>query len=304
MIIYRCTGIYPYSNPFKGRRMMTTALITDSTSDLPQSLIEQYKIGVVPLGVVWGDTVYRDRVDLQPEEFYRRLTTDKRHPSSTQPSPADMEKAFREAVAQGADEIVMVAISSGMSGTYQLAEQVGRQMPVPVHVVDARGPTMTVGWQTLAAARIREKGGKALEMVAAAAKARAKMVQLVCLDTLEFLHRGGRIGTAKKLIGSLLDLKPIIQVNHQTGMVESLAQARTRKKSIDVFVAKFFELLGSGALKRVALLHGNAFEEATALAERIKQEFNPAELIVNITGPVMGIHTGPRALALCGYTEG
>lgn len=278
------------------------ALLTDSTCDLPQSLIDQYKIGVVPLGVVWGDKVYRDRVELSPEEFYRRLVTDKRHPSSTQPSPADIERAYREAIADGAQEIVMVAISSGMSGTSQLAEQVGRQMEVPVHVVDAKGPTMTVGWQTLAAARARELGANAVQMVAAAAKARAKMVQLVCLDTLEFLHRGGRIGTAKKLIGSLLDLKPIIMVNHETGTVESLAQARTRKKSIDVFVGKFFELLGEGK-KHIALLHGNALEEATALAERIKQEFNPSELLINLTGPVMGIHTGPGALALCGYTE-
>lgn len=280
----------------------SVALITDSTCDLPQALVSQYEIGIVPLGVVWGNTVYRDRVDLLPEQFYQRLTTDKAHPSSTQPSPADMQKVFREAIAGGAKEIVMVAISSGMSGTYQLAEQVGREMEVPVHVVDAKGPTMTVGWQTLAAARARELGANALEMVAAAARARAKMVQLVCLDTLEFLHRGGRIGTAQKLIGSLLDLKPIIQVDHTTGTVVSLAQARTRKKSIDVFVTKFFELLGDGK-KHVALLHGNVVGEATALAERIQQEFNPAELLVNITGPVMGIHTGPGALALCGYAE-
>jgi DegV family protein with EDD domain len=278
------------------------ALITDSTCDLPQALVEQYEIGIVPLGVVWGDTVYRDRMELTPEEFYQRLTTDKRHPSSTQPSPTDMEKVFRDAIDRGAKEIVMVAISSGMSGTYQLAEQMGKQMEVPVSVVDAKGPTMSVGWQVLAAARARELDGNGLAMVAAAARARAKMVQLVCLDTLEFLHRGGRIGTAKKLIGSLLDLKPIIQVDHTSGTVVSLAQARTRKKSIETFVSRFFELLGPGK-KRVALLHGNAPEEASALAERIKKEFNPVEMIVNITGPVMGIHTGPRALALCGYTE-
>jgi DegV family protein with EDD domain len=282
---------------------MTTALITDSTCDIPQALIDKYGIGIVPLGVVWGDETLRDRVELAPEEFYRRLTKDSRHPSSTQPTPADMEKAFREAIAGGAKEIVMVAISSGMSGTYQLAEQVGRQMEVPVHVVDAKGPTMTVGWQTLAAARVRELGGSALQMVAAAAKARARMVQLVCLDTLEFLHRGGRIGTAKKLIGSLLNLKPIIMVNHQTGTVESLGQERTRKKSIQVFVSRFFEMLGPGKPAHVALLHGDSPDEAGELAERIRGEYAPQELLVNITGPVMGIHTGPRALALCGYTE-
>jgi DegV family protein with EDD domain len=280
-----------------------TALITDSTCDIPQALIDQYDISIVPLGVVWGEETLRDRAELSAEDFYRRLTTDPHHPSSTQPTPADMEKAFRDAVARGASEIVMLTISSGMSGTYQLAEQVGKQMEVPVHVVDAKGPTMTLGWQVLAAARIRELGGNALEMVAAAARARARMVQLVCLDTLEFLYRGGRIGGAKRLIGSLLNLKPIIIVNHQTGTVESLAQARTRRKSIDVFLSRFFELLGPGQPAHVAVLHGNVPDEAGELAERIRREYDPQELLVNLTGPVMGIHTGPGALALCGYTE-
>jgi DegV family protein with EDD domain len=291
-----------YSYP-EADMTQSTALLTDSTCDIPQALIDQYRIGVVPLGVVWGEKTYRDRIELPPLEFYRRLGTESAHPKSTQPTPADMQQAFREAVGQGATEIVMLTISSGMSGTYNLAQQIGKEVDVPVHVVDAKGPTMSLGWQVLAAARIRAAGGHALEMVAAAARARARMVQLVCLDTLEFLYRGGRIGGAKKLIGSLLNLKPIIQVNHETGTVESLTQARTRKKSIDVFVSRFFEILGVGKKKHVALLHGNVPEEAGELAERIQQEYAPDELIVNLTGPVMGIHTGPGALSLCGYIE-
>ncbi len=250
-----------------------------------------------------GGKVYRDRVELTPEEFYARLEHEKTHPSSTLPSPADVLSAFSSAIARGAKEIVAVILSSAMSGTCGLIEKMGRQVDVPVHVVDAKGPTMTVGWQVLAVARARELGGNAMAMVAAAARARARMVQLVCLDTLEFLRRGGRIGTAKKLIGSLLDLKPIVLVNHLSGTVESFVQARTRRKSIELFVGRFFELLGAGGKKRVALLHGNAPQEAAILVDRIRREYAPEELLVNITGPVMGIHTGPRALALCGYTE-
>ncbi|HTX91041.1 MAG TPA: DegV family protein [Anaerolineales bacterium] len=279
------------------------ALLTDSSCDIPQALLEQYDIGIVPLGVIWGDETLRDRVELSPEEFYRRLKTDPRHPTSSQPTPADMQKVYRQAIDGGAKEIVMLSLSSGMSGTFRLAEQIGRQMEVPVHVVDAKGPTMSLGWQVLAAARIRELGGNALEMVAAAAKARARMVQVVCLDTLDFLFKGGRIGGAKHFIGSLLNLKPIVEVNHQTGTVESVAQARTRKKSIETFLGRFFELLGTGRKKHVALLHGDAEPEARELAERIRQEHAPDELLVNLTGPVMGIHTGPGALSLCGYTE-
>jgi len=279
------------------------ALITDSTCDIPQPLIKQYGIIVIPQIVVWGEKILHDRIDLSPEEFYRRLEQDAHIPTSTQPSPGDFEKTYREAITQGAKEIVMLTVSSAMSGTYALAEQVGRQMDVPVHVVDSKGPTMSLGWQVLAAARCREGGGNASEMVAAAAKARAKMVQIVCLDTLEYLQRGGRIGMATRMIGTLLNLKPLVRINHETGLVEASGQARTRKKSIETLLELFFDGIEGGKPLHLAVLHGNALAEAEELAERIREEYAPHELLMNITGPVLGIHTGPRALALCGYTE-
>jgi len=279
------------------------ALITDSTCDIPQTLIDQYGITVIPQIVVWGETLLRDRVDISPEEFYRRLEKDSHKPTSTQPGPGDFEKTYREAIARGAREIVILTVSSMMSGTYALAEQVGRQMDAPVYVVDSKGPTMSLGWQVLAAARCREAGGSAMEMVAAAARVRSKMVQIVCLDTLEYLQRGGRIGMATRLIGTLLNLKPLVQINHETGLVEASGQARTRRKSIETLQERFFDGIEAGKPLHVAVLHGDALPEAEELAERIQQEYAPKELLINITGPVLGIHTGPRALALCGYTE-
>ena len=281
----------------------TTALITDSTCDIPQNMINQYGISVIPLGVVWGNELLHDRVDLTPEEFYRRLDNDPVWPTSTLPSPTEFEKVYRDSIAKGAKEIVVMTVSSAMSGTFQLAEQVGRQMVVPVHVVDSKGPTMSLGWQVLAAARTRELGGNAVKMIEAATRVRKKLVQIVCLDTLEYLHRGGRIGNATRFIGGLLDIKPLVEINHQTGLVDFCGQARTRTKSIETLVGRFFEKLSPGKPKRVAVLHGGALPEAQALADRIKKEYDPLELLVNITGPVLGIHTGPRALALCGYTE-
>jgi len=283
--------------------MYPTALITDSTCDIPQAMIDQYGITVIPLGVVWGNEILRDRVDLTPEEFYRRLEQDPLWPTSTLPSPADFEQTYRDAIVKGAKEIVVMTVSGAMSGTYQLADQVGKNMEVPVHVIDSKGPTMSLGWQVLAAARVRELGGSAAKMIEAAAGVREKLVQIVCLDTLEYLHRGGRIGNATRFIGGLLDIKPLVEINHKTGLVEFCGQARTRKKSIETLIGRFFEKLPSEKPKRVAVLHGGALPEAQALADRIKKDFNPLELLVNITGPVLGIHTGPRALALCGYTE-
>ncbi len=281
----------------------TIALITDSTCDIPQAMIDQYRITVIPQFVVWGSEILRDRIDLTAEDFYQRLEKDPIWPTTTLPSPLDFEKVFRDTIVGGAQEIVVMTVSSAMSGTFQLAKQVGQQMDVPVHVVDSKGPTMSLGWQVLAAARIREVGGSALKMVEAAARVRDNLVQIVCLDTLEYLHRGGRIGNATHFIGSLLNIKPLVQINHISGLVESCGQARTRKKSIEMLVNRFFERLAPEKPKRVAVLHGNALPEAQALADRIEKEYDPLELLVNITGPVLGIHTGPRALALCGYTE-
>jgi DegV family protein with EDD domain len=283
--------------------MNPTALITDSTCDIPQAMINQYGITIIPLGVVWGNEILHDRVDLTPEEFYRRLDKDPVWPTSTLPSPADFEKVYRDVIAKGAKEIVVITISGAMSGTFQIAEQAGKCMNVPVHVVDSKAPTMSLGWQVLAAARVRELGGSAAKMIEAAARVRDKLVQIVCLDTLEYLHRGGRIGNATRFIGGLLDIKPLVQINHKTGLVEFCGQARTRKKSIETLLSRFFDQFSPEKPQRVAVLHGDALPEAQALADRIKNEYNPAELLVNITGPVLGIHTGPRALALCGYTE-
>ena len=189
-------NVLPSCRKSEGDMTNTIALITDSTCDIPQAMIDQYRITVIPQFVVWGSEILRDRIDLTAEDFYQRLEKDPIWPTTTLPSPLDFEKVFWDTIVGGAQEIVVMTVSSAMSGTFQLAKQVGQQMDVPVHVVDSKGPTMSLGWQVLAAARIREVGGSALKMVEAAARVRDNLVQIVCLDTLEYLHRGGRIGNA------------------------------------------------------------------------------------------------------------
>ena len=279
------------------------ALVTDSTCDIPEDLIQQLGITVIPELVIWGEQTYRDRLDITPQTFYERIEKDPLMPSTTLPSPVEIEKVYQDAIAHGAQEIVIFTVSAAMSGTFQAAKQVGERMEIPVHVVDSKGPTMSLGWQVLAAAREREAGANIKEMIAAADGVRQKLVQIVCLDTLEYLHRGGRIGTATRFLGTLLDIKPLVQINHQTGIVEPAGQARTRKKSIEVLIERFFEQISKDGPIHVAVLHGNALSEAQAIAERIRQTYAPKELLINITGPVLGINTGPRALALCGYAE-
>lgn len=278
-------------------------LITDSTCDIPQEMINQYQIKMLSHFVIWGDEQYRDRVTITPQEFYERLKTDPRWPTTAAISTPDFVGAFLEAKARGAKQVLAILISSAMSRAFEAAQQAAREVDIPVHLIDARGPTMSVGWQVLAAARVREAGGKLAEMIAAANEVRKRLVQFVLMDSLEYLARGGRIGNAKRWIGTLLQVKPLVSINHESGLVEPAATPRTRQRAIETLYQMFFERLDITRPLHIAVLHGNALQTAQQLAERIQNEFHPLELFINITGPVLGINTGPGALALCGYSE-
>ena len=279
------------------------ALMTDSTCDLPAELLRQYDITVVPLYVVWDGEVMRERVDIMPREFYRRLRASSSIPTTSQPTPQDFLDAFTAARKQGAEEIMVVTISSAMSGTILAAQQAGNMCELPVHVHDGRTNSMGLGWQVLAAARVREQGGDVQAMLAAADEVRKRLVYLISLDTLRYLHKGGRIGGATRFIGTLLNIKPQIYVDHESGRVEAGRSTRTRKRAISALYRDFFAQMDTSLPLRIAVLHNDAEEEARVLAERVQQEYHPVELIFQIVSPVLGVHTGPGAISLCGYAD-
>jgi len=279
------------------------ALITDSTCDLPLNYLKQYNIEVVPLTIIWGEEQFRDGVDLAPEDFYRRLETDQVIPTTSQPTLQEMVQVYEKAKKNGAEEIVILTISSALSGTHESAKKAAELVDVPVHVQDSKSNTMSLGWQVLAAARAREGGGDVQAMLSAAKQARNSLVLVISLDTLKFLHKGGRIGGASHFIGTLLNLKPQITVNHQSGEVEGGRRSRTRKKALIDLYSDFFTQIDSSKSLRVAVLHNAALEEAEESANRIQQEYHPEELVLGIVSPVLGVHTGPGAVAICGYTE-
>jgi DegV family protein with EDD domain len=287
----------------------TVALITDSTCDIPDDLLARYDITFVPASIAWGEDVLWDRVDISAAEFYRRLAGDPVYPTTAHPAPEYFRQAYIDAHEGGAAEVLVITVSSAMSGTYRSAGIAAQMVDFPVHVMDAKGPTMSVGWQVLAAARAREAAGDAAAqdtaaaMLAAAERARQSMAQWVSLDTLEYLHKGGRIGNARRFIGTLLNIKPLVYIDHRTGLVEAGPLVRTRRKSLEALYGSFFAQLGQRAPLRIAVLHGDAPEEAGEITARIQQEYAPLELITTITSPVLGVHTGPRAVALCGYVD-
>ena len=279
------------------------ALVTDSTCDIPTEWVRQYEITVVPLTIIFGTQTFLDGVELTAEQFYQRLPQERARPTTSQPAPQLFLEAYRRAAEYGAEEIITITISSAMSGTIGSARQAAQEAGLPVHVVDGRNNSMGLGWQVVAAARARQAGGGLQEMLAAAERVRRNMVFYITLDTIEYLSRGGRISEAARFLDSLIHIKPLIYVRPDTGTVGASIPARSRKGALDGLYKEFFRHFSPGQALRIAVLHNDALEEAQALAERVRQGYAPAEMFITIVSPVLGVHTGPRAVALCGYAD-
>lgn len=279
------------------------ALITDSTCDIPPEWREKFEIIVVPLTIIFGSQQYLDGVDLTAEAFYQRLTEDRTHPSTSQPTPRAFQEAYQEAADRGAKQILAILISSAMSGTNLSARQAAEGFPIPVSIIDSKSNSMGLGWQVIAAARAREAGEGLEGMISAAMKAQKSMAYYITLDTIEYLSKGGRIGGAASLLNSILKIKPMISVNHESGTVAASLPSRSRKNAIENLYNQFFRHMTKELPMHIAVLHNSALQEAQALADRIQREFSPREMIISIVSPVLGVHTGPGALALCGYSE-
>jgi DegV family protein with EDD domain len=277
------------------------ALVTDSTCDIPAAWVKQYKICVVPLTIIFGDQQYLDGVELSPKEFYQRLSKETLHPTTSQPAPEAFLEAYQRAAANGADEILTFTISSAMSGTIESARRAAQECGVPVHVIDSKNNSMGLGWQVIAAARVREAGGRLEAMLAAAEQVRKDMVYYIALDTIDYLSRGGRISEAARFLNSILHIKPLIYVRPDTGTVGASLPARSRKAAIESLYREFFQCINPAGPLHITVLHNDALEEAQTLAELVQREYSPIELFISIVSPALGVHTGPRAIALCGY---
>ncbi len=278
--------------------MSKIALVTDSTSYIPPELVAKHKINVAAQTLIWGEETFRDGVDIQPSEFYTRLKTAKVMPSTSQVSPAGMQSAFQPLVDQGF-EVVGIFISSKLSGTMQSAIQAKDMMGTAgekVTLVDSLSTSMALGLIVLAAARAAEAGASLQECVDVAEKARTQSGIFFAVDTLEFLHRGGRIGGAQRFIGSALNLKPILAL--KDGKVEGVERIRTKTKAHDRIFELIAEQVSGKPSVRVATLHANAAEDAKALLDRASKQLDPVESILSEVSPVVGTHTGPGTVGL------
>jgi len=280
------------------------AIITDSTCDIPQDLREKYEITLIPLTIIFGEEQLLDGVDISAQAFYSRLISDQSvHPSTSQPTPAFVRNIYENIQKAGAEEIVCILISAKMSGTLASAQIAAEDFPIPVHIHDSRNNSMGLGFQVLAAARAREAGGGAQEMLAAAEAVRDKMVYHILLDTISYLKRGGRIGDAVALVDSVLSVKPVVTVKPDTGTVGMGLPARSRKTGKKHLFKNFFRKLDTSKPMHITVLHNNIPDEAEEMAAMVREAYDPVELHVQIVSPILGVHTGPGAIALCGYSE-
>ncbi len=279
------------------------AIITDSTCDVPSDLLNEHDIHVVPHTIVWGEQQLLDRVDIQPDEFYARIETDPVIPTTAQATENQFLQTYRDVIARGYREIVVITLSNHLSGAIQSAQNAAKLVEIPVHVIDSLSVTMSLGWQVLAAARVRDMGGSLQDILQKINYVRERVSLYVGMNTVEFLRRGGRIGEAVRLLGMMLNIKPVVRVNAKRGVVEEVGLARTYQKAVDIMYSGFFGTMDLTKKLYIAVQHGGAYEEAEKLVQRIREEFHPVEILTSITGPVLGINTGPRALAIAGYYE-
>ena len=276
--------------------MNKVAIVTDSTSYIPKEYLDQYPISVVPQVLIWGEQVYEDGVDISPSEFYTRLKGAKIMPSTSQVTPKSFHKVYSQLLEQECQVLAML-ISEKLSGTIASAVQAQEAFPeAPIEIVNTYSTAMALGFQVLSVARAAKEGASLVECKALAEKARQHTGLVFAVDTLEYLHRGGRIGTASRFLGTALNIKPILEL--VDGRVEAVERVRTRQKSLERLLDLAEERIGDRQPVRLATLHAQAPEEAQMLLDMGLKRFNTVENIFSEVSPVVGNHTGPGTVGI------
>jgi DegV family protein with EDD domain len=276
-------------------------VVTDSSAYIPEAALGDLSIPVIPLWVIWGEEHLRDGVDIDPPTFYRRLRSAQTFPTTSQPSAGEFEDFFRQ-VGSGADAVVGVFLTSKLSGTVANAQAAqARLADLTIRVVDALSTSMGLGFIVLAAARAAAAGKSLDEVVAAAEGMRDRVQLLFTVDTLEYLHRGGRIGGARWLMGTALNIKPLLHLTD--GTIEPLAQVRSKHKAIARMLEVAEERLGGKRMAEAAILDVDSPEEGDAIAEQVRERFGMSTIYRTTVSPAIGTHAGPGTVGIAFYAE-
>jgi DegV family protein with EDD domain len=272
---------------------MTVRVVTDSAADLDAELAAELGVRVVPLTIRFGADEFVDRQDLTPAEFYARCAASPVLPETAAPSPGAFDAAFRSLFDEGADTIVCINLSSGLSATMQSAENAARGLEGrDIRIVDSRSVTWGLGSQVVTAAKAARDGAAADEVVRLVEDMIPRTRVYGSLDTLDNLKKGGRIGNAQALLGTLLSIKPLVTI--VDGVVEEGGKARTRSKALKVLVDK---VAGAGAVENLAVMHGQA-PDLDEFLELLSAVHPRDQIHVGDIGATIGVHAGPRVMGV------
>ena len=272
---------------------MTVRVVTDSACDLPENLVAAMGIEIVPLSIRFGTEEFVDREELSVDAFWERLRTSDDLPETSAPSAGAFEAKFRDLANRGATGIICINLSSRLSATMQSAQVAASAVrdDCPIVVIDSLTVSMGLGALCLTAARRAADGGRLEEIVEAVLSRRDRSHLFGALDTLEFLKRGGRIGGARALLGSMLSIKPIVEV--AGGLVEEAGKVRTRSKALQVLADK----VKAQPVETCAVLQGQA-DDVEELLDRISPAIPRDDIVVGTVGPVIGTHAGPGVIGV------
>ena len=277
------------------------AIVTDSVANLPTDVIREHNIYVIPQILTWEGKSLLDQIDITTEEFYRRLPLSKELPKTSQPAPGQFTEHFQK-VAEGAESIVAIFVSEALSGTFQSAHLGAEAMgDYPIELVDSRSASLGLGLLAVAAARYAAEGHDYHAVAAYVRSLVPRLRVMFVVDTLEYLHKGGRIGGAKRLVGSVLSIKPVLHL--EDGKIEPLASIRTKSKAIQHMLDVVLDEMRGKSKIHAGVIHANAAEDALYIADRVRSEVNPNELIINELTPVIGANVGPGIVGMGYYTE-
>jgi len=281
--------------------MTKTAIVTDSTAYIPDDLRARYNIHVAPQQLIWGTETFRDGIDISPTQFYQRLRVDKVNPKTSQASPGAFKELY-EAALKEADAVLAIVISSKFSQTFNSATLAKADMPdAQIEVVDSQTTAMAMGFLCIAAAKAAADGKPLADVKKLAEDNIAKTGVAFVVDTLDYLHRGGRIGGAQRFIGNVLSMKPVLQV--LDGRIEALERVRTKKKAIDFVLGHLADKVAGKPNLQLATLHADAEAEARELLDAASKRLNPVETVLAQVSPVVGTHTGPGTVGLAWMTD-
>lgn len=274
------------------------AIITDSTCDLPPALAQDRQIYVTPLHILWGRDNLIDGIDMTPEAFYTRLAASDVLPTTSQPAPNEFAAVYERAIReQGASAILVLTVSKDLSGTYASAQMAASLVDVPVHVADSRNVSIALGLGALRLADARDAGASFEDLIALADSLAACSHIVFAVDTLEYMHKGGRIGGARRLLGTALNIKPILHITPATdGKVEARQSVRTRKRIFDALEGLLAEIIEPGKPLYVGVLHGGVPEDAARVRAIVEARYEPVILVTTQLSSVVSVHTGPGTI--------